>query len=447
MRSTALIALGIGLATAPALAAQAPAAPTRQLLRLSLRDAVVLAADSAAGVALARERTIEAEERVRQARGPLLPNVSATAAWLKQSYNIRSFGFAQPTPPGQDDLIGPFDNVDARARLTQTLFDYSSIVRVRASRSQLAGVAADGAVAMEGAAHTAVQAYLRAARADARLAARRADSTLAAELVTLARAQHDAGVTPAIDVTRARTQLPASAGAVIVALTERGRAGIDLSRALGLDARTPLELADSLADATVMADVPPDPDSAVARAVAGRPDLLAEIARAGAAQQAASAVSAERLPRLELTADYGINGLTLADAIGTGRVGVQVTVPIFDGLRREGRIAEQRALAREAEIRVSEARRQAGADARAAVLDTRSAAAQQAVAAEQLRLAEEEVRQARERFAAGVAGNLEVIAAQVSLINARDGVIDAQFLAAAARAALARAAGVARGIR
>lgn len=418
-----------------------------QPIPLSLAEAVTRATEQAPSVALARERTTEAEERVRQARGPLLPNVSASAAWLDQAYNIRSFGFQQPTQPGQDDLVGPFDNVDARLRLTQALFDYPSIVRVRASRSQLAAVAADGGVAVEGAAYTAALAYLRAARADARLAARRADSALAAELVTLAQAQYDAGVTPAIDVTRARTQLAASAGAVLVTATERERALIDLARALGLDARTPLALADSLTDRTAATDVLADPDVALGRAVAGRPDLLAEIARAGAAQQAASAISAERLPRLELAADYGLNGPTVSDAIGTGRVGVQLTVPIFDGLRREGRLAEQRAVAREADIRAADARRQIGAEVQTALLELRSAAAQRDIATERLGLAQAELDQARERFAAGVVGNIEVIAAQVSLINARDGEIDARFTAAAARAALARAVGAARRIR
>ena len=79
-----------------------------------------------------------------------------------------------------------------------------------------------------------------------------------------------------------------------------------------------------------------------------------------------------------------------------------------------------------------------------ALLDLASAQAQQAIAAERLRLAADEMAQARERFAAGVAGNIEVINAQASLLRARDTDIDARFAAATARVALARAAGLAR---
>ena len=55
-----------------------------------------------------------------------------------------------------------------------------------------------------------------------------------------------------------------------------------------------------------------------------------------------------------------------------------------------------------------------------------------------------EVSEARQRFRAGVAGNIEVINAQSSLLRARDADIDARFAAVTARIALARSVGSAR---
>jgi len=52
-----------------------------------------------------------------------------------------------------------------------------------------------------------------------------------------------------------------------------------------------------------------------------RPDLAAEIARGAAARTAASAISAERLPRLDLEADYGLSGVRMPDAITTASRG------------------------------------------------------------------------------------------------------------------------------
>src|SRR2546427_702379 len=294
-----------------------------------------------------------------------------------------------------------------------------------------------------GASGPAAAACLRAARAAAVVAARRADSSIAAELVTLAEAQKRAGVSAAIDVTRARTQLVTAQGLTIIARNELDRARIALARALAIDPATPLELADTLAAGLAHAEVPGDRQAAVAAALAGRPDLQAEVARGAAARQTGSAIRAERLPRLDLEADYGVNGLTMPSAISTRQVALQVTVPILDGFRREARIAEQNATVSESRVRERDLRQQIAAEVDAALLDLRSAEAQQVVAAERLRLAADELAQARERFKAGVAGNIEVIDAQSNLIRARDTDIDARFAAASARVALARAVGVA----
>jgi outer membrane protein TolC len=211
-----------------------------------------------------------------------------------------------------------------------------------------------------------------------------------------------------------------------------------------LDPATPIALTDTLSSGLAAADVPSDRDAAIARGVATRPDLRAEITRGLAARRAGSAIAAERLPRLSLEGDVGYNGLTVAGAIGTGQIAVAVSIPILDGFRREGRLAEQSAIAHVSEVREHDLRQEIAADVEGALLDLHSVEAQQAIAAERLRLAEDELAQARERFAAGVAGNIEVINAQASLLQARDADIDARFGAAIARVALASAVGVAQ---
>ena len=433
------------LVAAPSfLGAQQPATPTP--LRLSFADAVRVASGQATPVELATLRTTEADARVRQARSALLPSLAISGAWVNRTFNSKSLGISFPTPPGQPglpDLIGPFDNYDGRVRATQTVFDWSSVKRVRAAGAQADGSRAERGATVESAAQTAAAAYLRAARAAAVVAARRADSSIAAELVTLAEAQKRAGVSAAIDVTRARTQLVTAQGLTIIARNELDRARIALARALAIDPATPLELADTLAAGLANAEVPGDRQAAVAAALAGRPDLQAEVARGAAARQTGSAIRAERLPRLDLEADYGVNGLTMPSAISTRQVALQVTVPILDGFHREARIAEQNATVSESRVRERDLRQQIAADVDGALLDLRSAEAQQIVAAERLRLATDELAQARERFKAGVAGNIEVIDAQSNLIRARDTDIDARFAAASARVALARAVGVA----
>src|SRR5437879_8027912 len=131
--STGLLAVLAGLVAAPA-AAQAPAAPAP--LRLSVGDAVSMAAGKTPVVGPARLRTTEADARVRQARAALLPSLSGSGAWLNRSFNSRSIGISFPGVP---ELIGPFNNYDARLNAVQTLFDWSSVARVRAAGAQADG--------------------------------------------------------------------------------------------------------------------------------------------------------------------------------------------------------------------------------------------------------------------------------------------------------------------
>ena len=414
-------------------------------LRLSFGDAVSRAAGGAPAVTLAGLRSDEARARIRQTRAPLLPDLTASGYWASQTLNPQAFGFKLNIPGfGFPKLFGPFDLYDARLHLTQTVFDYADVVRVRAARSQLTTSESDSGLATESAAQLAALSYLRGTRAAAVVAARLADSALAAELVVLAQAQKDAEVGTAIDVTRAQTELVVARGALVVARNEAERARIDLVRSLGLPSDTPVELSDTLTATLPAVDLPDTREALVTLALSRRPDLHAEEARGLAASRTASAIAAERLPRLDLSANYGGNGLAPTNLIATRFIALQVTVPILDGFRREGREAEQQAVVQESSVRSADLRRQIAADVDAARLDLGSAAEQQAIAAERLRLAQAELDEARERFKAGVAGNIEVIDAQSSLVRARDTDIDARFAAAVARVALARAVGSTR---
>ena len=422
-------------------AAQIPTSPTP--VRLSFADAIrrVTSDNAPPSVELAGLRTDESRARVTQARSGLLPSVSVGGLWSNRTLNPKSLGFSFP---GLPSLIGPFDVVDGRVYLQQTVFDFSKLKRVNAAKSQLGASTAEGSATEETAAQAVAVAYARAARALAVVGARRADSALAAELVTVANAQVQAGVSASIDVTRARVQLSESAGRLILATAQLERAKIDLARSLGLATDAAIELTDTLSLAMGAANVPLSRDSAVAQAIAVRPDLAAELARGNAARTAASAISAERLPRLDLAADYGVTGNTAPKSIATHTVGVQVTWPILDGLRREGRLAEQKAVAQQSDVRAKDLRQQVAADVDAALLDLRSAAAQLTISGDRLRLAADEVSQARQRFEAGVAGNIEVINAQESLVRAREADIDARFAGLTAKIALARSVGSAR---
>jgi outer membrane protein len=303
---------------------------------------------------------------------------------------------------------------------------------------------ADHDAASEAAAQAGALAWLRAARTEALVSARQQELGLARELSRLAREQHAAGVSPAIDTTRASTQVAVSRGALLVAENQRDRARLDLARSLGLPPAIAPQPADSLGDASAATAVPTEAAAALALALAQRPDLAGERARVQKAQAEQRATSLSRLPSVQLAADYGLSGQHTSDWQSTYSYSLGMSLPLLNGGTREARVGEQRAITGEAALREHDLQDQVAADVQAALLDLASGVDQLRVATEQLRLAAEEVSQASERFTNGVAGNIEVINAQASLLRAHDTEIDARYALAAARVALARAAGVAR---
>ena len=421
--------------------------------RLTLGEAVRLAARQSAAVEGANLRTEQARARVEQRRGDLVPNLSTAAVESGHTLNSATFGLNFPPLPGQapfldprGQVIGPVNTFDLRGRVSQTLYDPAAVRRVRAAEASAVALGADAATLGEQAAVQAAFGYLNALRAAARLDARLADSSLAAELLSIAREQLRAGVGVALDVTRAESQLMGVRAQLISARNDRERARLTLLRALNLPLDTPLELADSLGALPEVPDAR-DPQAAFDQAARSRPDVKAAEQQARAAQIQLGAIESERLPSVGVFADDGIIGTSLGRMLGTYAWGVQISWPVFDGLRRASRVHEQQAVAREIDVRERDLRQQVGVDVRTAVLDLSSAREAADAARERLRLADQEVAQARDRFRSGVTGNGDVITASLTLNGARTDLIDALAAYHGARVSLARAEGRAASIQ
>jgi outer membrane protein TolC len=328
----------------------------------------------------------------------------------------------------------------------QNLVDLGALGRVRSARAAARSSNADADAVAEQAATVATSAYVRAMRADADVRSRRADTVLATELLGIAQSQLQAGTGVGLDVTRAQAQLAATRASFIASRTARDHAHLDLLRSLSLPVGTEIVLADSLAE-SLTGEPLPDEATLVAQAIRSRPDLVAEEQRVRAAEQGLFAIKAERLPTLGLVADDGIIGKNGAKMLNTYTWGLQVSLPIFDGFRREARIQEQRSVVKGAEVRRRDLELQAAADVRGALLDLAGAREQLDAARERLRFAEQELSQARERFNAGVAGNADVVNASLALTASRTLVNDALTGFQLARVSLARATGSVTSLR
>jgi outer membrane protein len=249
----AILTLVIALLAFVARSASAQQVAPDSSIRITLGDAIRMAARQNAAVEGAFARVDAAKARVAERRADLLPNVTAAVAERGVTTNSATFPIEFPSTPGQPALfdpkgqiLGPVNTFDARARVSQSLYDPAARTRVRTARTGVAAANADVATLADQASTIAANAYLSVLRADAVYTARLADSTLAAELLGIAQDQLKAGTGVALDVTRARSQLSGSRTQLIVSRNERDRTRIDLARALGLPL-VRLELADALA--------------------------------------------------------------------------------------------------------------------------------------------------------------------------------------------------------
>lgn len=436
------IALAITLASAGGLApvtlvAQAPVLAPARDTTLTLGGAARLGARQGLSATIAGLRAEGAAARVEQARAGFYPTVTASAGDGQRTFNTASFGFALPGLDPNGEVRGPVRTVDVRGRVTANLLAPATIARYRAAQAASAGAGTEALVAAEAAGAAAANAYVRLLRAEAQVSARSADSSLASELLVIAQRQLRAGTGIGLDVTRAQAQLAGVRTQLISARSERDRARVALLRSLSLPVTMRIALGDSLA---ALAEATVEPPAATA-VRAERADVRAARAAVETARRAMNATKAEKLPALGVYGDDGATSSSYTHLLNTYTVGVQVSVPIFDGFRLGARVDEQGAMLREAEARARDVEAQVDAELATALLDLSSAREQLDASRDRLRLAEQEVSQARERFRAGVAGNADVIAAQLGLDAARSQHIDVQSALVSARVALARAEG------
>jgi len=420
----------------------------QQPLALTLGGAARMAVARSGGAEAARYRVEMAEARLRQQHADLLPSISGALSRSQRTFSSAALGVALRDPATGAELLNPDGEVlgpvrmwDLRLAGRQTLVDLAAVARERAGRAEVGAVEADAAGASQQAAAAAAQSYVRSAWADARLGVSQMDSSLAEELVGIAQRQRDAGLSTNLDVARASAQLAASRARLVVARTERERTRLELNRALGIPGDADVMLADSLAcmPATVPAAYDP---AAGERALEARAELRMLDAQMGAAGQRVTAIRAERLPVLSIFADGGSTGRGFGRLLDTYSWGLQVSIPVFDGLRREARLAEQHAAIRELQTQRRDLSLQVLFEVRVAFLGMMSAAEGIKASEEQLVLAEQELALAHRRFTEGVAGNADVVAALLGLSEARMQVLDARAAFQLARVALARAEGV-----
>lgn len=411
--------------------AEAVSPEAKPELRLSMRDAMQAAVNENPTVQLFRERITQAEEQAVTQRGALLPNVSARVNGARRRFFFGSFG-------GRPVVSDPIDFYEGRVSLTQNIFSLSLIQKWRAARTNVEVTSLDSETTKMDTMAIVALGYLEALRMQKAVKARLADVKLNHKLLRLAMERKSVGMATRLDVTRAKVQLENEKQRLLIARNEYDRAKLNLSRAIGLSFDVRLILTDKLALVPVAAQTV---DEALQVAREHRVELKAQKKRERLAALTLSSVTMERVPSLAGSGDVGVIGNQPANALTTDNVQLMLSIPLFDGGQREGRISESRSLVLQEALKTRDVEYQVALEVQDALLTLESTQQQVTVAQEGLRLAFRELHLARQRFAVGVATNIEVTNAQTSVAQARDNLIEALFNFNASRVDLARAQG------
>lgn len=407
-------------------------------VKLSLSAAIERGLRYNLGILIGNTATESARGARWRALSDLLPNVNARAGQSVQQINLAAFGF--PRPAGTPAVIGPFSLFDARATLSQRLFDLQATNRLRAADENLKATQYSYQQARETVVLVVADMYLRVLAAQARAASAETQLSTAQDLYQQALHLREAGVAAGIDVLRAQVQMQARQQNLLVTRNALQQQKLALARAIGMPLGQQFDLTDTMPHSSV----PPVPlEQALVVALQQRPDYAQAQALVRAAEKSHSAAVAGRFPSVSFDGDYGILGRRPTESHGTFNATMTLHIPIFQGGKVRGEELQADALLRQRRAEREDLRGRIDAEVRTAFMDLESAAQQVEVARSTVQLAEQQLVQARDRFSAGVASSVEISQAQDAVATANENYIASLYLLNVAKARLAQAVGAA----
>jgi outer membrane protein TolC len=371
---------------------------------------------------------LAAASAVREARSRYLPKINFSETFsmtnepagslfiaLNQERNVmNSAGYNLVDPDTQNDFT-------TRLSLEQALFDADAGYRIKEANKRLESSQARSEWSRETAGFAAFQAYLGVQKSRADLQAVSSSEQEASEHQRLAKERHDSGIGLKADQLRAQ-----------VFRSEAERRALTARNNL-IIAQRRLALAIGQAEGEIEISAPLDssfftPEISTVH-VTERADLQAFALDVESLNIAAQRSRAAYLPRLDLSASYGLyNESSPFGADGQAwRLGAALNWEIFDGFRRDANIARVSAEKAAAAAELSDARREQVFRRAEVELRIEEARTRKESAAQSLTAALESQRLLQQRYESGLADLADLLATQSALDQARSFLVAADI--------------------
>ncbi len=347
-------------------AGSVPAKLVPGVLPLSLPDAINRGLKQNLGLLLSHADIGLARGQRWEQLSALLPHVSATPYAEASKINLAELGLTSFGGISLPKSVGPFSYFDARAAVTQTLFDWKSINATRSAGQSLKSAAYTFKDARDLVVLAVGYVYLQAIADEARIETAEAQVKTAQTLYDQAADQINAGTSPDIDGLRTKVELQTRQQQFIQAKNNFAIQKLTVARVIGLAPGQEFEFTDKSPYAPLENIAV---EEALGRAYASRSDYQAAMTDVRAAQFSRKAAVAGYLPSLSFNADYGLAGshpstaTTVADVRGT------LSIPIFQGGSVHGDVLQADARLEQSRERLENLRAQIDSDVRAALLN------------------------------------------------------------------------------
>ena len=421
-----------------------PAVPAagEDVLVLTTESGVRLALEHNERIMMARSERIKADEKAREARAEGLPqlgaNVDYDRNWLLPSFVFNDNRFS----------IGNDNNLTGSLRLTQPLYRGGGIrAQIKAARLEAQYAReVERAVRQQLTSEVEVMFYEYLLAAEL---ARVSDLAVERARANLARVEalRRAGQVSEYDLLRARVQVTVVITDSLSARTDIDKAKVRLVDRLGLDLQRVVRIEARFRTDSVLAGA--CLDSLLGIGTKRRPEALQLAQLIRARERQIQVEKAEGRPKVDLVVDgqmqYQEDDLDLSDPDQWQRswsTGVRVRVPIFDGKRSGARTAQ----AREETVRLGYERRQLvrgiEREITEASMDWQESLAREGANLGTVQQSTAGLGIAQSRYEAGAGTQLEILDAQLLLVQAESDLAVARRDRATAIVELERAVGI-----
>src|SRR5271165_2669387 len=287
---------------------------TPGVLQLSFQEAIDRGLRNNLGLLLSGDQTTMARGERWKELSNLLPNLSARLQEDVQTQSLTALGFKRnvfPFPVPR--VIGPFNYFDARASVSQSIFNFKDIEKERAANESLKSAQYTYKDAREVVVLAVGNAYLMAIATAARIETTDAQVKNAQALYDKAVDQQKAGLSPAIDTLRSQVELQTRQQQLIAARNDFAKQKLSLARVIGLPPGQEFFLTEK---APYQALTPLPLETYLQHAYAARADYQAAQAQVRAAEFSRRSASAGHYPSLDVNANYGDIGVTPGQSNG-----------------------------------------------------------------------------------------------------------------------------------